>query len=313
MRICSFLPSATEIVYALGLGDSLFGITYECDFPAEAQRKPVIVKSRFNSEELQSHDIDLAIRTNYGSGQSTYVIDQELLLRADPDLILTQELCDVCAASPNEVEKAIQSLKRRPRIVSLTPKTLTGIFETILQVGEATDRTSAAERLVGHLRERVQHVKLLSERISTRPRVVCLEWLDPLFCGGHWIPEMVHLAGGFDGLGKPGSKSFRISWEQIVDYAPEIAVLMPCGFHIDRTLREIGLLTHQEGWDRLPAVISGNIFLVDASSYFSRPGPRIVTGLEILAKIINPELSISIPQGALQRLQPVKVQTKWGV
>ncbi|HZX12823.1 MAG TPA: cobalamin-binding protein [Thermodesulfobacteriota bacterium] len=290
MRICSLLPSATEIVYALGLGENLVGVTHECDYPPEARSKPRVIGSLINPEDLTSYEIDKAVSENYKAGKSTYIVDIETLRRTNPDIILTQGLCDVCAVSGNEVIEAGKVLGHKPKIISQEPNTLGEILNTILLVGEATERKEQSEYLVNNLRSRIAAIKSLLGEEKDRPRVFCMEWLDPSYVAGHWVPEMVRIAGGDYGFGKVGKPSFKISWDEILDFAPQVIVLMPCGFNIERTLREVDTLTSNEFWNRLPAVRKGHVYIVDANSYFSRPGPRIVDGLEILAKILHPEL-----------------------
>lgn len=290
MRICSFLPSTTEIVYALGLEDNLVGVTHECDYPLGAKSKPKVIGSLIKHEELTSGEIDRLVSENYKAGKSTYAVDKETLLKANPDLILTQELCDVCAVSGNEVVEASKVLGHELQIVSLEPKALDGILDTIMVVGEVTERKEQAAELINKLRSRIEAVRSLLYEEKDRPRVFCMEWLDPPYTAGHWIPEMVEIAGGECRLGKTGQPSFRVSWDRISDLAPQVVVLMPCGFSIERTLKEADVLTSSEYWYRLPAVRKGQVYLVDANSYFSRSGPRVVDGLEILARIFHPEI-----------------------
>lgn len=290
MRICSFLPSATEIVYVLGLGDNLVGVTHECDYPPEAKNKPQVIASRMKPGELKSKEIDEAVSESIRSGKSIYVVDKEALREANPDIILTQELCEVCTVTGNEVVDAVKVLGHTPQVISLEPKTLNGILDTILQVGEATERIGQAEGLVSELRSRIEAVKLSIGEEEDPRRVLCLEWLDPLYVAGHWLPEMVEIAGGICGLGKAGEPSFRVSWNEVLDFSPQIVIVMPCGFDVERTLQEIDSLISYENWHRIPAARRGHVYLVDANSYFSRPGPRAVDGLEILAKILHPDI-----------------------
>lgn len=293
MRICSFLPSATEIVYALELGDKLVGVTHECDYPCEARNKLQVIASRMKSGDLNSKKIDEAVRENFNAGKSIYVVDEGALQEANPDIILTQELCEVCTVSRNGVVEAVKVLGYKPQVISLEPTTLDGILDTILQVGEATERIEQAKELVSELRSRIEAVKSSLGGEKDRPRVLCLEWLEPLYVAGHWVPEMVEIAGGKCGLGKAGEPSFRISWNEVLDFSPQIVVVMPCGFDVERTLQEIDPLISYEEWHRIPAARKGHVYLVDANSYFSRPGPRVVDGLEILAKIFHPDIFTS--------------------
>ncbi len=304
MRICSFLPSATEIVYALDLDENLVGVTHECDYPPEATNKPRIIASVINPESLTSFEIDKAVSENYKAGKSTYIVDEEILHKASPDIILTQGLCDVCAVSGNRVVEAVKVLGKSPEIISLEPNTLDEILNTILIVGEATQRRERAKDLVDKLKSRIESIKSLLREEKDRPRVFSMEWLDPPYVAGHWVPEMVEIAGGDCGLGKAGKPSFKVSWDEVFDFAPQVLILMPCGFNIERTLREVEVLTSNEYWHRLPAVRKGHVYLVDANSYFSRPGPRIVEGLEIMARILHPELcTFEIPPDSVLNLR----------
>jgi iron complex transport system substrate-binding protein len=290
MRICSFLPSTTEILYELGLGDSVTGVTHECDYPPEAREKKRVIMSFIDPEKLSSREIDEVVSKNAEAGKSTYLIDRDALKEADPDMILTQELCEVCAVSGNEVSEAVEVLGKKPEIISLEPKTLGEILDTILIIGEATGTYDKAKDVTESLRKRIEKISSLLGDERDRPRVFCLEWLDPPYAAGHWVPEMVEMSGGECGLGKIGEPSFKVSWREIVDFAPQMLFIMPCGYDIQKTLDEINTLTSQEEWFSLPSTNRGEIYLLDANSYFSRPGPRVVDGLEIMAKTIHPEL-----------------------
>jgi iron complex transport system substrate-binding protein len=284
------LPSATEIVYALGLGDQLYGVSHECDYPPEAAAKPTLIRSAFDQSSLSSLEIDHAVMERLRSGEGVYTIDQDLLRQAEPDLILTQELCDVCAVPYSEVKRAVDQLVSRPRLLPLSPSLLGDVLQDISRVGEATGREEQAGFLVRRLRERIDRVTARTATAAERPATFCLEWADPLYVAGHWIPEMVEMAGGIDGLGGKGKPSVQIKWERVVGYAPEVVVLMSCGFNVERALGELPLLTGLRGWSDLPAVRQGRVYAVNASAYFSRSGPRLVDGLELLAKILHPEL-----------------------
>ncbi len=302
--ICSLLPSATEIVFALGLGDRLAAVTHECDFPREAARLPVITRSTLDDHEpRRSHDIHTHISTARHAGSSIYRLDQDLLQRLAPDLILTQELCDVCAVSYETVKQAVRRLPGRSTILSFEPTTLQGILDTIRQVGEATGASAQAASLVREFEDQADTIAVRARTASGCPRVFAMEWLDPPFTAGHWVPELVRLAGGRDELAREGAPSTQIPWRRIADYDPEIIVLMPCGFTLDRTLEEFAHVTLPEEWSGLSAVRSGRIYAVNGSAYFNRPGPRIVLGLQILAEIIHPEIfTRTTPPEAWQRL-----------
>jgi iron complex transport system substrate-binding protein len=290
MRVCSLLPGATEIAFALGLGDDVVGVTHECDYPAEARQKPVVVRSLIDSNRMTSLEIDRWVGERLGSNQSLYLVDEERLREAAPDVILTQGLCDVCAIDYNEVVAVSETLAKKPKIVSLTPNCLTDVLDDVTRVGEATGQRHRAEGFVQELKQRISSVRKQAARSSARPRVACLEWFDPIYAAGHWVPEMIEIAGAEDVLGRRGEPSEKVEWQSIRKFAPEIIVLMPCGFDVPRTLREAGVLERLEGWNDLPAVEAGRVFAVNGHAFFSRPGPRLVDGLEILAHIIHPEI-----------------------
>src|SRR5712692_3290502 len=304
LRICSLLPSATEIVFALGLGDHLVAVTHECDFPPDAARLPVITRSTLGHDARHSLEIHRHIVSANHRGSSIYGLDQDLLERLDPSLVLTQELCDVCAVSYDVVEKAVRRLAGERTILSLEPTSLGGILETIKQVGEVTGARERAAALVAELERRVDGIAAAVKAARRRPRVFAMEWLDPPFTAGHWVPEMVRLAGGHDDLAREGSPSSQIAWDDIVTYDPEIIVLMPCGFTLERTIEELADVELPDAWQSLAAVRSGHVYAVHASAYFNRPGPRIVEGLQILAEIIHPEVvSRTTPHEAWRRLE----------
>ena len=246
MRILSLLPSATEIVYTLGLGDDLVGVSHECDFPPEAKTKPVISTSDL-STKLRSAEIHGAVNAHRHGAHSLYRIDEQLLRQIDPEVILTQELCTVCAIPVEQVRQSARILAGPCRIVSLEPNNLGQILDNILTVGEVTGQEDRARAVTLSLQERIDHVATVAARVSSRPRVFCLEWMDPPMAGGHWVPEMIRLAGGTDGIGREGAPSTVIPWEQVVAYAPEIMVVMPCGYKIERTLTEMDRLSTTGG------------------------------------------------------------------
>lgn len=304
MRICSLLPSATEIVYALGLGDQLYGVSHECDFPPDAIRKPTVIRSVFDASTLSSQEIDRAVKERVRRGEGVYTIDLDRLQEADPDLILTQELCDVCAVPYREVKRAVAQLRRQPHLLSLSPMLLRDVLQDIRRVGEATGSREKAESLVERLESRIDQVISRVAAAAERPKTFCVEWTDPIYAAGHWVPEMVELAGGIDGLGRKGKPSIPIKWERVVRYAPEVVILMGCGFDLERNIRELPLLTGLAGWGDLPAVKRGRVYAVNSSGYFSRSGPRLVDGLELLARILHPGLFPgAIPTEAARQLQ----------
>jgi iron complex transport system substrate-binding protein len=286
MRICSLLPGATEIAYLLGLGDQVVGVTHECDYPAEAKHKRVIVRSAIDPNRMSSQEIDRKVSELLQAGKGLYAIDEQALQEAAPDLILTQGLCDVCALDYNEVAQAAERLPLAPVIVSLNPHSLNDVIEDISRIGAATRREATAEALMRDLRRRIEQIGFREP--AFRPRAVCLEWFDPLYVAGHWVPEMVALAGGHDVLGRPGEPSFKVDWSAVRDARPDVMLLMPCGFDVRRAVKESTPLRALPGWDELPAVRRDNVYAFNGSAYFSRPGPRLVHGLEILARVIHP-------------------------
>jgi iron complex transport system substrate-binding protein len=289
MRVCSLLPGATEIAFALGLGDNVVGVTHECDYPPAARQKPVVVRSAIDSDRMTSLEIDRWVSERLRRNQGLYVIDASRLHEAAPDVILTQGLCDVCAIDYDDVVSAAQALSPKPKIVTLTPHCLTDILTDVTRVGEATERPDPAEGLVRDLERRISAVRERTAQSSSRPRVACIEWLDPIYAAGHWVPEMVRLAGGHDGLGREGEPSAKIAWAKFLEFDPEVIALMPCGFDIKRTLREAALLERLDGWRSLPAFRTGRVYALNGHAFFSRPGPRLIDGLEILSAIIHPE------------------------
>jgi len=290
MRIVSLLPSTTEIVCALGLEDALVGITHECDYPPTVADKPRLTASRISQETMSSAEIDHAVRSQLDGHGSIYDLDEVRLRELNPDLILTQELCDVCAVSYKTVERAARMFEADVRVVSLEPNTISDIFENIRMVGELTGRNSEAGKLVDDLNSRLARVRERTVQIDHRPRTLMLEWLEPAFAPGHWVPEQVASAGGDQGFGRAGLPSTTTTAEEIRAYAPEVIVLIPCGYYKEDILRQLPNANLPAGWEDLPAVRNGEVWATDATSYFSRPGPRVVDGVEILARILHPEV-----------------------
>ncbi len=289
MRIVSLLPSATEIVYALGLGESVVGVTHECDYPPQARTKPAVTGSVLD-QRAASATIDRLVAGSVHDHRGIYTLNERLLQDLAPDLILTQELCAVCAVSYAEVQRAARILSGDAPIVSLEPQTLGDILATVTLVGSLTGRTEAAARLVTDMEARIATVAARAGQAARRPRVYCMEWIDPPFRAGHWIPEMVRLAGGVEVLGHEGARSTRATWPEVAAAAPEVVVVMPCGFDVARTAQELPAVRDRPEWTGLPAVADGQVWITDGSAYFSRPGPRIVDGLEILAHALHPTL-----------------------
>ena len=308
LRIVSLLPSATEIACALGLEDALVGVTHECDYPASVVGLPQLTASRISHETMTSHEIDTAVRAQLDGHGSIYNLDETKLYELKPDLILTQELCDVCAVSYKTVKQAARIFETEVPIVSLEPNTIADIFANIRTVGEVAGRDAEAERVVNDLTVRLDRLATRLADVETRPRTLMLEWLEPPFAPGHWVPEQVALAGGDPSFGRTGQPSTTTTAKEIQTYAPETIVLIPCGYYKEDILRQLPTSTLPEGFSELPAVRSGNVWAVDATSYFSRPGPRVVRGAEILASILHPEIfgapdekdAVRVPAGLLQ-------------
>ena len=291
MRVASLLPSATEIVAFTGAVDCLVGVTHECDYPPGVAGLPSLTASRFDPHALTSAEIDAAVSAIPGGtladAESIYTLDADLLAELAPDLVVTQGLCEVCAVSTNLVEEAVSQLDSRPEVLSMNPTSLGDVLDETVRVGEALGRGEETRRKVSGLRDRLFRVEAAVEGLP-RPRVACVEWLDPLFSAGHWVPEMVRLAGGEEVLALPGEPSARLSPDAVAAADPEVTVLMPCGFDVERTVEEARSL-----WN-LPN--SSRVWAVDANSYFSRPAPRLVDGVEILARLLHPEVFQDAPE-----------------
>jgi iron complex transport system substrate-binding protein len=289
-RIVSLLPSATEIVCALGLSDALVGVTHECDYPPEVVGKPPLTASRISHQTMTSAEIDHAVRSQLDGHGSIYDLDEEQMRALRPDLIITQELCDVCAVSYKTVEQAARLFETDVRVVSLEPNTIEDIFSNIRTVGGLTGRETEAASVVAELATRLDALALALSEVEMRPRTFVLEWLEPPFAPGHWVPEQIAFAGGDHAFGHAGKPSTTTTPEEIRAYAPERIVLAPCGYYKEDILHALETARLPAGWEELPAVVNGEVWAVDATAYFSRPGPRVVRGAEILARIIHPEL-----------------------
>ncbi len=289
MRIISLLPAATEIAAALGLMEQVVGVSHECDFPEEANGRPRVTQCAIRDAGLTSHEVDAWVRRALLENGTIYTIDEPLLRKLQPDVILTQKLCDVCAVGYGTVAKLAQTLPGPPRIVNLEPTSLAEIFDDIRRVADAGEVRGRAEKLIGNLSERVENVLKRAARIPHRPRCFLMEWVDPPFCSGHWGPELVEIAGGHDPLGRKHQPSAQIDWYQVLNARPEFVVLALCGYDIARARHDYELLGQFPAFDSTPAAQTSKIYVVNASAYFSRPGPRIVDSLEILAGILHPD------------------------
>jgi iron complex transport system substrate-binding protein len=303
MKIVSLLPSATEIVYALGSGDDLVGVTDECDYPPDAVTKPVVSRSALpQGKPMSAREIDDAVRGRMSEREPLYVLDRELLRRELPDVILTQDLCRVCAVPSGQVQRALEELGLPDaKVLSLDPHTVEEVIATIETVGSLLDREEKGKEIASVLRSRVARVKEIALRLPTI-RMFALEWSDPPFAGGHWVPEMVEAVGAVNVLGAKGEPSREVTWREIHDETPEVIVFMPCGYYLEEAEEEGERLFDQHDFADTPAAREGNVFAVDATSFFSRPGPRIVDGLEILAWAAHPEAYPEPPKGGISRL-----------
>jgi iron complex transport system substrate-binding protein len=292
MRIASLLPSATEILFALGFDKEIVGVSHECDFPARARAKPVVIHSRI-PKGTPPAEIDRMVRDFVSRGESLYAVDVDLLQQLKPDLIVTQDLCHVCAASPDDLATALAHFDRRPEVLCLNPQDLGDVWRDVLWVGEETCRGPEAERLLERIGEKLASVENQVRETPERPRVAFLEWLQPFYVGGHWVPEMIAMAGGADVFGRVRTPSFRVTAEEVIEAAPEVLVIAPCGYSSEQARDEYRSLPLPDAWQDIPAVRNGQVFALEANSYFSRPGPRLVTGLAILAKVFHPQIHVS--------------------
>jgi len=293
MRIVSLLPSATEILFALGFDREIVGVSHECDFPAQARTKRVVIHSRI-PHDASPAEIDRMVRDFSSRGESLYSVDAEALEELQPDLVITQDLCHVCAASPDDLATALSCFENRPEVLCLNPQDLTDVWRDILWVGEETAHGPAAEELLNQIGRRLGMLEQQLEwvRPSDRPRVVLLEWLQPLYVGGHWVPEMVYRAGGQDVFGSARTPSFRVKPKDVIDAAPDILLVACCGYDADQARKECQCLPLPKAWDDIPAVRENRVYALEANSYFSRPGPRLITGIEGLAKLFHPAVEV---------------------
>ena len=304
MRIVSLLPSATEIVYALGLGDDLVGVTDECDYPPAAVTKPVISRSALSQGHIQTpREIDDAVREKVGQSQPLYQLDVDLLRREQPEVILTQDLCRVCAVPSGQVQQALDQIGLPDaKVLSLDPNTLDEVIGTIGIVAKLLDREKRGEELMTSLRERVARVKETAKRLPT-VSVFALEWSDPPFSAGHWVPGMITAVGGTPVLAEDGQPSRETAWHEVRAAGPEVIVFMPCGYYLEEAEDESRAFLDQPEFADTPAVRNGNVYAVDATSYFSRPGPRLVDGLEILAWAAHPDAYATPSDGTIAKLR----------
>ena len=307
-RVVSLLPSATEILFAIGAADRVVGVTHECDHPDAARLLPKVTSSLLPADGVAPGDIDRHIHAARHAGSSIYRLDVAELARLAPDLIITQELCDVCAVAYSEVRRAVRRLPGDVPVLSLEPRSMEDICRSIEEVGAVTGCADGAADTASAMRRIIAEISALP-RAGLPIRVACIEWTDPLMAGGHWVPEMVRIAGGVDVLGVEGAPSRYVSWDDVVDAQPEVMILMPCGYDLARTMELVPEVTSRPGFDDLPCARSGRVLAVDGSAYFSRPGPRVVHGLEILASAIRAEPAGPAPFGAAYWNQPATSST----
>ncbi|MBV8878356.1 MAG: cobalamin-binding protein [Planctomycetaceae bacterium] len=287
MRILSFQPTSTEMAFALGAGRSIVGVSHECTYPPAARKKPVVSTSLVDPDRMSSAEIDRMVSASAKDGTSLYKIDRDLVERLKPDVLLTQSLCEVCATSPSDLREVLHLVKPKPRVLALHAHDFEGMFADLRELGEllGKDPRPLERRLRGRLDAVVRKTRKLPKR-----RVFCMEWIDPVYASGHWVPEMVTMAGGVDPLASAGKESRRIEWSDVVAAAPEVLILMPCGFSREQTRRELPKAVARPGWSGLPAVRSGEVWHVDGPSYFNGAGPRLIDGIQILAEILHPEV-----------------------
>jgi iron complex transport system substrate-binding protein len=292
-RIISFLPSATDILYNLGVGSQIIGVTHECNYPIEAKSKPRVIDSAFDSSIMSSKEIDDKITELFRTGKDIYIVNEELLKELKPNIIVAQGVCEVCSPFMKEIKRAISILGYNPEVIILDPHNILDILDNIYDIAKKVGKIKEGQDLVRTLEDKINKVKKITElkNVENLPRVVCLEWLEPFFTAGHWIPEMVKIAGGLNGLSKANEQSKRTTLEEIKEFDPDKIILMPCGFDVDRTMKEYknsSILNKNQEWNNLRAIRNNELYVVDAGAYFSKPGPRTITGIEILAKIISP-------------------------
>ena len=307
MRICSLLPSATEVIAALGLRDELVGISHVCDYPPSVRNVPIMVEPMIPSDGLASDGIDRQVRELVASGQRLYRLKDHLMREARPDLVLSQDLCHVCAITPDQLHDTLRSMPQQPTVLTLNPGTVDDVIDDVVRIGDAAGRSTEGHRLAAHLRDRLEAVHRRVQNTAHCPRVVCIEWLSPLYVAGHWVPEMVQLAGGQDALAQPGSPSRVVTWDEVLATAPDVLIVMPCGFSVERTQTELLQLMQQPGQWQLSPALAEHTYLVDASSYFSRPGPRLIDGIELLAAILHPSDDHHIHASMARRLGPLPI------
>ena len=302
-RIVSFLPSATELLYEFGVDDKLFGVTHECKYPEGAKLKPQVISSVINSDDLSSNEINTITCTLLNEGKNIFELNKENLIDANPDLIISQETCEVCAAYTNQVKSALEILPNKPELYSMDPHNLKEIIQSVTKLGQILNKEKKSVEIVNSLERRIQHIQNSEKKLI--PKVLAIEWIEPFFTAGHWIPQMIEFAGGINLISKTGEHSRRMDMDEVVNSKPDIIIFMPCGFDTDRTVQEYESILHNNpGWNSLQAVKNNQIYAVDANSFFSKPSIRTIDGLEILAKIIQPEKfkNLIVPDNSFSKI-----------
>ena len=302
-RIVSFLPSATELLYEFGVDDKLFGVTHECKYPEGAKLKPQVISSVINSDDLSSNEINTVTCTLLNEGKNIFELNKENLIDANPDLIISQETCEVCAAYTNQVKSALEILPNKPELYSMDPHNLQEIIQSVTKLGQILNKEKKSVEIVNSLERRIQHIQ--NSEKKPMPKVLAIEWIEPFFTAGHWIPQMIEFAGGINLISKSGEHSRRMDMDEVVNSEPDIIILMPCGFDTDRTVQEYESILHNNpAWNSLQAVKNNQIYAVDANSFFSKPSIRTIDGLEILAKIIQPEKfkNLIVPDNSFSKI-----------
>ena len=302
-KIVSFLPSATEILYLLGSQDQIFGVSHQCNFPPEAKNTPQVIKPVFDSESMTSMQIEEKIQELSRLQKDYFIIDFELLKEIRPDLIISQGLCEVCSPHTKETDKAIRYLDEKPQTLVLDPHNVDDILQNIIDVAKTVGKETEGRQIRASFTKRIENISTTFK--SNKPKVICLEWFDPFYICGHWVPQMVEIAGGINGISITGERSRKMDFSEIVEFDPDILILLPCGFDLERIIIEYESLSHNQQWNSLRAVQTDMVFALDALSYFSRPSPRIITGIEILAKIFNPQSfsNLITPSNAYVRIK----------
>ena len=301
-RIVSFLPSATELLYELDVQDRLYGVTHECNFPEEASTKPRVIQSVFEPESMSSKEIDQKILELVSSGKDIYELQIKNLKKANPDLIISQEICEVCSAYTNQVNNAMKILDKRPEVFAMNPHDIDGILSNINEISRKIHVIKKGEKLVESLKERITFCK---KQVSHKPKVLAIEWIEPFYTAGHWVPEMIDIVGAKNLISKRSEHSRKMTFDEIKDSDPDIIIMMPCGFNVERTILEYNKnLRDDPDWQKLRSVKQKNVFAVDANSYFSKPSIRTITGIEILGKIIHPEVftEIQVPYTSFRKI-----------